>query len=184
MACVVCQRAIPTAQVSLLQNIGMIAVRSHRNIKGQLCRSCSARFFWEFSQVTLALGWWGLISFFITPIALVNNVIQFRKTRRLPPAPPEWRSASGSPVCPRCKAPALQPEKWSAQPLVALVVSGLLLVWGGYLILNTSTPAAANNRVVGSVILVIALSAIGAFVMLQRQRLRICQHCQLTVPAE
>ena len=57
MVCEVCQRAIPTARVSLQQNIGMVAVRTHRSINGQLCRACSSRFFWEFSLVTLALGW-------------------------------------------------------------------------------------------------------------------------------
>ncbi len=184
MLCEICQRAIPTAKVSLKQNIGIIAVRTHRSVSGQLCRACSTRFFWEFSLVTLTLGWWGLISFFLTPIFLINNLIQLVKTRSLPAAPPQWRTASGSPICPRCQAPTLQPEKWSAQPWIALVFSGLFLVWAGFLLVSPSAPKTTSNTVAASIFLVIGLSGIGAFIMLQRQRLRVCQSCQLTVPAD
>jgi hypothetical protein len=41
----------------------------------------------------LVLGWWGMISFFLTPIFILNNLGYFVQTLRLPSAASASRSA-------------------------------------------------------------------------------------------
>lgn len=52
----------------------------HTSIKGRFCRKCIADTFWEFTPLTLLLGWWGALSFFITPIVLLNNLIMLARS--------------------------------------------------------------------------------------------------------
>lgn len=185
MVCQVCERQVPTRAVSLQLNVGMLIMRSHRAIKGNLCRACTTRFFWEFTLITATLGWWGLISFFLTPIFLVNNGIQLIKGRALPPAPPQWQLAASSSICPRCQAPALQPERFGTQPLIALGVGIVFIAWGLYLLfLRTAANNATGNRIIGAIVLVMGIVAIAGFMLLQRSRMRICLQCQLRVPAQ
>ena len=49
----------------------------HKRIGGEMCRSCIDRFFCEYTLTTLGLGWWGVISFFVTPCVLVHNVVRY-----------------------------------------------------------------------------------------------------------
>jgi hypothetical protein len=74
MTCRACGVEAPTRYVVFYQNIGMLIVRTHRSVEGHLCKACIHRFFWELTTITLFLGWWGLISFFVTPFFLLNNL--------------------------------------------------------------------------------------------------------------
>ena len=49
-------------------------MRFHKSIKGNLCKDCINEHFWPFTGITLVLGWWGLISFIVTPFMLLNNI--------------------------------------------------------------------------------------------------------------
>jgi hypothetical protein len=57
-------------------------------MKGELCRSCSRKYFWDYTLITLVAGWWGVISAFITPLFIFNNVVSYLRWRRLGPAGP------------------------------------------------------------------------------------------------
>jgi hypothetical protein len=77
MYCQSCGAAAPTKYVEFYQNIGLVLLRLHNSVKGRLCRSCIRKYFWEYTLITAVAGWWGVISFFVTPCFLVNNTVQY-----------------------------------------------------------------------------------------------------------
>ena len=75
--CEICLQNKPTRYVDLYENAGALIVRYHKQIKGELCFECQKFVFVRFTLKTLFLGWWGVISFWITPFILLNNVIRY-----------------------------------------------------------------------------------------------------------
>jgi hypothetical protein len=75
--CQMCRARGPTTNVSFNQNIGVLVVRFMRTVEGDLCYPCVHAYYWRFTAVTLLLGWWGIISFFITPFILLFNTIVY-----------------------------------------------------------------------------------------------------------
>jgi len=68
--------------------IGAVVVWFVRTKKGRMCPHCISSTFWTYTLATLALGWWGIVSFFLTPFIVVMNVISYR-CASLSPAYPE-----------------------------------------------------------------------------------------------
>ncbi len=89
MICQSCGVEAPTKYVAFYQNIGALVVRFSKSVKGDLCKSCIHRYFWQFTGVNLFLGWWGYISFFVTPFFLLNNVFRYMTCLTLPAVSPE-----------------------------------------------------------------------------------------------
>jgi len=85
--CQVCGAQVPTRHVNLLQNIGLIAIRFHKQTTGHLCRACIRDIGWSYTLTTGFLGWWGVISFFFTLFILPTNVWQMFAARSLPEVP-------------------------------------------------------------------------------------------------
>ncbi len=81
-----CKRTAQVDYVTLEQNIGLILFRVPKRLRGYLCRECTAHVFWRFTLITLVLGWWGVISFFVTFVVLRRNFATYLRTRALPPA--------------------------------------------------------------------------------------------------
>ena len=81
--CQCCGMSAPTMYVSMHRHIGALVLRFHKSLKGLMCKRCVAQKFWEWTPLTLVLGWWGLISMFITPYVLVNNSIMYIKSRSM-----------------------------------------------------------------------------------------------------
>jgi hypothetical protein len=75
--CQGCHREAPTARVTFHQHTGAVVLMFHRHITANLCQECIDRYFKEYSLHTLLLGWWGLISFFVTPVCLLMNVVNY-----------------------------------------------------------------------------------------------------------
>lgn len=73
--CQQCGVAGPTAAVSFHHNIGLLLMRFHGRTAGRLCRSCVNSAFLKHSLINLTLGWWGVISFFVTPVFAIMNVV-------------------------------------------------------------------------------------------------------------
>jgi hypothetical protein len=67
-----------------MQNIGMVVTRQWNKIEGNLCRRCIGAYFRSFTLTTLFLGWWGVISFCVTPLILLNNIARYLLALRLP----------------------------------------------------------------------------------------------------
>lgn len=87
MICQSCGVEAPTKYTEFHQNIGALVVRFHKATKGNLCKSCINKHFWSFTLKTLILGWWGVISFFVTPFFILNNIIRYLSALKLPPVP-------------------------------------------------------------------------------------------------
>jgi len=78
--CQSCGREAQTKFVSFRQNIGVLVMRFTKSVEGNLCKDCSSKYFWSFTGTTLFLGWWGVISFIVTPFIILNNLFRFLGT--------------------------------------------------------------------------------------------------------
>ena len=88
MFCQTCGVEAPTKYVEFHRNIGLLFLRLSASIKGDLCKRCIHKHFWEMTLVTIFLGWWGVISFLVTPFFLLNNVIRYVGCLKLQAVPP------------------------------------------------------------------------------------------------
>lgn len=75
--CESCGLPVQTKYVEFYENVGMIFMRQHKSVKGKFCKSCIDYYFWNLTGKTMLLGWWGIISFIISPFILLNNLIRF-----------------------------------------------------------------------------------------------------------
>lgn len=78
--CQICGSLAETKEVEFNQNIGMLVQREYSTIKGRLCKNCINREFKKRTLITMFFGWWGTISFFVTPFYLLGNIISFLPT--------------------------------------------------------------------------------------------------------
>jgi hypothetical protein len=77
MRCQACGASAPTKYVAFYQNIGALILRFSKSIQGELCKSCIHKHFWEFTSITLLVGWLGTVSFIIAPFIVLNNIIRY-----------------------------------------------------------------------------------------------------------
>lgn len=63
-------------------NIGALVMRFERSIRANMCRSCVRQRFWKYTAMNVFLGWWGIISFFVTPFHLFANTTIYLKCLR------------------------------------------------------------------------------------------------------
>ena len=110
--CESCGKYGATKFVTLRQQIGALIVRFEKKVEGRLCKDCIAQYFWQFTPITALLGWWGVISFFVTPIYVITNIGTYIGSRKLsatvsPPMPsaglpgaPGYGPVSSPPVAP------------------------------------------------------------------------------------
>ena len=80
--CLLCGGPGPTSNVRFNQNIGALIMRFSKTVEGPLCPRCINSAFWSCTLTTLFLGWWGLISLFLTPIFIVGNLISYASATR------------------------------------------------------------------------------------------------------
>lgn len=73
--CQACGRHAATKNLTFMQNIGALVIRFPKTVSGHICKFCVEKFFFQYTAVTLFLGWWGVISFVYTCIALPVNVV-------------------------------------------------------------------------------------------------------------
>lgn len=88
MICQSCGVEAPTRKVFFVQHIGAIVMFFHRRIGGLFCRNCVNKWFSQYFFVTLALGWWGIISVFATPVVLIIDIVNYFRAWSLAPVPP------------------------------------------------------------------------------------------------
>ncbi len=75
--CQCCGVEAPSKYVEFHQNIGALVMRFSKSTKGNLCRRCIRKTFWEYTLITMAVGWLGVISFILAPIFIINNVVRY-----------------------------------------------------------------------------------------------------------
>ena len=71
--CQLCQQMRATRSVTFHRNVGMLVARRSYSVKGELCKSCIHKRFWEFQAKNILLGPWGFLSLMLTPVLLVMN---------------------------------------------------------------------------------------------------------------
>ncbi len=82
--CQNCGTPGPTKKVLFVQHIGAIILMFNKHIKGEMCRKCIDKYFWEYTLITLVCGWWGIASVFITPCVLIYNTGRYLCTLGMP----------------------------------------------------------------------------------------------------
>ena len=87
VVCEGCGFEVPNSYAEYRQQIGLLLVRYSRNYKGRFCRTCNRGLFWRTTLITFFFGWWGVITFFVTIVALIENLITFLRTLSIPPVP-------------------------------------------------------------------------------------------------
>lgn len=75
--CQCCGRSAPTKKVSFMWNVGVLVMRFHKTLAGNLCKRCISKTFWEYMLITTFFGWWGIISFFVNLVAIPMNLVAF-----------------------------------------------------------------------------------------------------------
>lgn len=75
--CHICNSLADTKSVNFYQLIGMVIILRYSSIKGRLCKKCINREFKTKTITTFLFGWWGAISFFLTPLVIVYNIIRY-----------------------------------------------------------------------------------------------------------
>lgn len=83
--CQSCFQFTPTENLTFRQNIGMVFMRHYRRIEGNFCAACAEQYFWRFTGITMLLGWWGMISFIVSPFFILGNLYNYLKAWKLRP---------------------------------------------------------------------------------------------------
>jgi hypothetical protein len=66
----------PPRYAEYILHIGLVFLFFHKSIRGQLCTQCRQKYFWDYTLLTSAFGWWGVISCVATPVVVCLNVFQ------------------------------------------------------------------------------------------------------------
>jgi len=93
--CRICGRT-PADVFAFRRHAGMVVMFKMSSVKAPLCRDHAIEVGRRFLRSTLALGWWGVISFFANFVAIGVDLRSLRKARRLaPPVPATDATPSG-----------------------------------------------------------------------------------------
>lgn len=82
LSCQICGQMEPSAQAEFHENIGMFFQRHEKHITGRFCRDCAKKYFKKYTITTLILGWWGVISLFLSPIYIIGNIYNYARLVR------------------------------------------------------------------------------------------------------
>lgn len=85
--CQGCGAEAETRSVTFHQHIGAVVYMFHSTAGGRFCKSCVHEQFLTKTAITGLLGWWGLISFCVTPFVLLINVSSYLFCLRMAPRP-------------------------------------------------------------------------------------------------
>lgn len=75
--CDLCHSGNPSTYVTLRHNVGMLIMRQMYQTEGRLCQDCLGRAYRKHQLCNLFLGWWGMISFVLTFVFLIENTRQY-----------------------------------------------------------------------------------------------------------
>jgi hypothetical protein len=85
--CQACGVTAPTRDVAFFSNVGFIIRSCQRSIKGRMCKACAFQYFFEYTLVSLLLGWWSFVSIIVNPFFLLNNLYHFARCLFMPGVP-------------------------------------------------------------------------------------------------
>jgi hypothetical protein len=82
--CAACGKYSALNDVMFRYNIGMLVMRQTAKKGGPFCKGCIHGAFWSYSAINLTVGWFGYISFFVTPIYQIGNAWNYTRSLLLP----------------------------------------------------------------------------------------------------
>jgi hypothetical protein len=92
-ACRFCGRG-PAINATFRRHTGLVILMRFGSLTGAFCRDCGIAAFRSATAATLLAGWWGIASFFVTPVVLLANVVhRVRLSDLRPPRDPALLSA-------------------------------------------------------------------------------------------
>ena len=124
--------SVPAAKATFRGHQGMILIMRFLSLKGPFCRDCGLATYRSMTARTLVQGWWGYISFIVTPLTVLYNFIPRQKVAGLAPPRPAAHGNSRRPMDP---GSALLARPMAliglAIPVALFVVIVLALALGG-----------------------------------------------------
>jgi hypothetical protein len=120
---------VPAAQVTFRGHRGMIVIMQFLHLKGPFCRDCGLATFRDMTARTLLQGWYGYVSFVVTPITVLINLVRRGKVAGLPAPTPPPSGQHGRPMDPG--APLLARPMALAGLAIPVVGLILLIVFAG-----------------------------------------------------
>ena len=84
LVCKLCG-STPAANMTIHEHNGRLLWMVHKTNKGPFCRDCGTALLRHHQNNTLSQGWFGIFSFFITPVTLLLNLGAWRKVKALGP---------------------------------------------------------------------------------------------------
>jgi hypothetical protein len=122
LACKLCG-STPAANMTIHEHNGRLLWMVHKTNKGPFCRDCGTALLRHHQNSTLLQGWFGIFSFFITPITLLLNTAPWRKLKALgaPQRDPGVESKIPAPLDPG-KPILRRPGPYVAGVVVAVVI--------------------------------------------------------------
>jgi hypothetical protein len=110
--CQECCEIAVTKRVEFWRLIGAVVLFHFASKGGWLCKSCIHKCFWDYTLITAVLGWWGCISFVLTPFVLLHNTLRYIFCLWMPSAPPVNDSSPATGAAPRVPdEPRRDPKK-------------------------------------------------------------------------
>jgi len=80
--CHQCDAEAPSARAVFKQNVGVFVSRFETRTAGYFCRSCLHEQHWKSTGITMVVGWFGVISFFLTPVFILQNAQNYIRALR------------------------------------------------------------------------------------------------------
>lgn len=97
--CQRCGAVAPLKYIEFHRHVGMLVLMHHTTTRAHLCRNCIGAVYWSHTGVTALAGWWGIISFFVTPFVLIYNTIKYLMALSLAaPVGPGFEVVVSSPI--------------------------------------------------------------------------------------
>jgi hypothetical protein len=123
MSCESCGARARTHKVYFVRHIGALIVFFHKRISGSFCRDCVNKYFFDYFSATLLFGWWGPISFFLTPFVLLIDIVSYVPAVIALSMGPSARSITKIHRA-AAAAPSVRPAQENRSIAVATVVRG------------------------------------------------------------
>lgn len=76
--------SVPAVPMTIYEHNGYAILMTFKNLKGPFCRQCGLNVWRRMTDTTLLRGWLGLFSFFIAPVTVLVNLVNYRKLTALP----------------------------------------------------------------------------------------------------
>ncbi len=90
----------PAVEATVRGHQGLLVMMRFISLKGPFCRTCGIAVHREMTTRTMWQGWWGYVSFVITPFTLLYNLVPRSRFNALPQPLPGFKppSAIGRPI--------------------------------------------------------------------------------------